>query len=141
MTDQNSEGKMLSRTDLEIFEDKKSTKNAKPEKGKIFDYKVMANIPMRGRWKPEIVPSTQLFYDINIMDNGLYTIFKNICSATFATDILNQCRLSYQSLGFDDVSKRGTLCYYDHVAGKVCSNLLPFHDTFFSQLVFRRYFF
>ena len=60
---------------------------------------------MRGRWKPEIVPSTQLFYDINIMDNGLYTIFKNICSATFATDILNQCRLSYQPLGFDDVSK------------------------------------
>ena len=60
---------------------------------------------MRGRWKPEIVPSTQLFYDINIMDNGLYTIFKNICSATFATDILNQCRLFYQSLGFDDVSK------------------------------------
>ena len=92
---------------------------------------------MRGRWKPEIVPSTQLFYDINIMDNGLYTIFKNIYSATFATDILNQCRLFYQSLGFDDVSKGE---HYDPVAGKVCSNLLPFHDTFFSQLVIRRYF-
>ena len=51
----------------------------------------MANISMRGQWKPEIISSMQIFRDASIMDNQLFTIFKNICSATFATDILRQC--------------------------------------------------